>query len=311
LVVTARRVWIAAAVVAVAAAAGVTAIILRGGETSPAIPRKAISGETTLSRSAALFADPVQAKIEVLIDRNRVDPRRVGFNPRFDPYQRVGIPLLERKDVGPLTRLTYTANLVCSTYACLPSYSNTRVQFPPAKVFYWPRNTDSTRRRTLEVPWFAFSLSPRTAEVDLANADPFVQPAWRATTQPEAVTYAISPNVLRIVLFVVSGVLFALALGLFFSFARAVARRFRPRPATRLERAVALVEDASRREDQPAKRKALELLSRELTHSGEGELALAARELAWAEAVPAPSSTQPLTIDVRRLIAERSNGHVH
>ena len=33
------------------------------------------------------------------------------------------------------------------------------------------------------------------------------------------------------------------------------------------------------------------------------------RELAWAEPTPVPSATQPLTVDVRRVIAERSNGH--
>ncbi len=43
--------------------------------------------------------------------------------------------------------------------------------------------------------------------------------------------------------------------------------------------------------------------------TGERELALAARELAWGEETPVPASTQPLTVDVRRVVAERSNGH--
>ena len=307
--VTPKRIWIAAVVVALGGAAAIAVLIVRGGDTAPAIPRQAISGETFLSRSAALFADPLQVKIEVLIDRNRVDPGRVGFNPKFDPYVRIGIPQLERRDTGPLTRLTYTANLACNTYACLPAYATTRVLFPPAKVFYWPRRTNDTRRRTLEVPWFAFTLGPRTSAADLNNADPFVQPAWRATTEPEAVSYSISPTVLRGVLFGAGGILFVLALGAFAGFVRAVLRAFRPPVPSRLERAVALVESATDDDDQPAKRKALELLSRELTHSGEGDLALAARELAWAEAPPVPAATQPLTLDVRRLITERSNGH--
>ena len=307
--VTPKRIWIAAAAAAAAGAAAVVVLIVRGGDTAPATPRQAISGETFLSRSAALFADPLQVRIEVLIDRNRVDPARVGFNPKFDPYVRVGIPRLERHDTGPLTRLTYSANLACNTNACLPAYTTTRVLFPPAKVFYWPRDGNDTRRRTLEVPWFAFNLGPRTSAADLANADPFVQPAWRATTEPEAVSYSMSPGLLRGVLFGASGLLFALTLVAFLGFVRAVLRKFRPRAPGPLERAVALVEKATTREDQPAKRKALELLSRELTHSGEGELALAARELAWAEAAPVPAATQPLTLDVRRVITERSNGH--
>jgi hypothetical protein len=308
-VVTPRRIWIAAVVVALAGVGAVAVLIARGGDTPPATPRQAISGETLLSRSATLFADPLQVKIEVLIDRNRVDPARVGFNPKFDPFAQIGIPRVERIDTGPLTRLTYSANLACNTYACLPAYTTTRVQFPPAKVFYWPRSANDTRRRTLLVPWVGFTLGPRTSAADLNNADPFVQPAWRATTEPEGVSYSMSPSLLRGLLFGGSGILFVLALLAFAGFVRAVLRRFRPPAPTRLERAVSLVEDATAQDDQPAKRKALELLSRELTQSGERELALAARDLAWAEATPIPSSTQPLTLDVRRLIAERSNGH--
>jgi hypothetical protein len=305
LVVTARRIWIAAVVVAAATAAAILVLVFTERSTT-ATPRQGISAETFLSRSAALFADPLKARIEVLVDRNRVDPARVGFNPKFEPYARIGVPLLERHDTGSLTRLTYTADLACLTYACLPSFFGTRIQFAPAKVFYSRRDG---ARRTLELPWFAFSLGPRTSEKDLNNADPFVQPAWRATTEPEAVSYAISPDLLRALLYVGSGLLFLCALTAFAAFVRAVAGRLRLPTATPLERAVSLVENAAARDDQPAKRKALELLSRELTHSGEGDLALAARELAWAEATPVPAATQPLTLDVRRLIAERSNGH--
>jgi len=63
-------------------------------------------------------------------------------------------------------------------------------------------------------------------------------------------------------------------------------------------------------EEAPEKRKALEVLSRELARTGEPELALLARELAWAEPTPLPTLTQPLTVDVRRVIEQRSNGHV-
>jgi hypothetical protein len=307
-VVTPRRIWIAAGVVGVLVTAAVVVLVLAvGNGDRTARPRQAISGKTYLSRSAALFADPLRVRIELLVDRNRVDPARVGFNPTFILYSRVGVPRLQRYDTGPVTHLVYTADLVCLTYACLPSYSGTRVQFSPAKVFYWPR--DGGPQRTLELPWFPFALGARTSEADLNNADPFRQPAWRATTEPEAVSYGISPSLLRALLFIGSGLLFLCALGAFVAFAQAVRRWWRPPVASPLERAVALVEQASVRDDQPAKRKALELLSRELTHTGEGELALAARELAWAEPAPVPAATQPLTLDVRRLIVERSNGH--
>jgi hypothetical protein len=306
LVVTTKRFVIGVAVVLAALIAVVLVLSLRGGNTA-AVPRQAISGQTSLSRSAAMFADPVKASISLLIDHRRVDPERVGFNPSFKPYALIGVPSVQRYDTGDLTHLKYTANLVCLTYDCLPPGPNSRVQFRPAEVFYWRRSGGA--RKTLQLAWYPFTLASRTADADLNNADPFQQPSWRITTDPLAVSYGISPGVLRGLLFALSGVLFLCALVGLVALFRAVRARIRRAPTTGLERAVVLVEEATQRDDQPAKRKALERLSRELTHSGEQDLALTARELAWAEPTPVRSATQPLTVDVRRVIAERSNGH--
>ena len=304
--VTTRRFVIGVAVVLAALTALVLVLALRGGNTA-AVPRQAISGQTSLSRSAAMFADPVKATISLLIDRQRVDPERVGFNPSFKPYALIGVPSVQRYDTGQLTHLKYTANLVCLTYDCLPPGPNSRVQFRQAEVFYWRKSGGA--RRTLQLPWYPFTLASRTTDADLNNADPFQQPSWRITTDPLAVSYGISPGLLRGLLFALSGVLLLCALVGLIALFRAVRARVRRAPTTPLERAVMLVEEATHRDDQPAKRKALERLSRELTHTGEEDLALTARELAWAEPTPVPSATQPLTVDVRRVIAERSNGH--
>jgi hypothetical protein len=305
-VVTTRRFLIGTAVVLAALTALVLVLVLRGGN-EEAVPRQAISGQTSLSRSAAMFADPMKASISLLIDRTRVDPERVGFNPKFKPYDVIGVPSVQRYDTGQLTHLKYTADLVCLTYACLPPGPNSRVQFPSAEVFYTLRSGGARKR--LQLAWYPLTLASRTTEADLSNADPFQQPAWRLTTDPLGVSYGISPGVLRGLLLGVSGLLFLCALGGLLLLFRAVRGRIRRAPTTPLERAVTLVEQATQRDDQPAKRKALELLARELSHSGEQDLAVAARELAWAEPIPVSAATQPLTVDVRRVIAERSNGH--
>lgn len=304
--VTTRRFVIGVAVVLAALTALVLVFALRGGNTA-AVPRQAISGDTSLSRSAAMFADPMKASISLLIDRRRIDPERVGFNPSFKPYAVIGVPSVERSDTGQLTHLKYTANLVCLTYECLPPGPNSRVEFRPAEVFYVRRSGGP--RRTLQLAWYPFTLASRTTDADLNNADPFQRPSWRITTDPLAVSYGISPGVLRGLLFALSAVLLLCALVGLVALYRAVRARIRRAPTTPLERAVVLVEEATQRDDQPAKRKALERLSRELSHTGEQDLALTARELAWAEPTPVPSATQPLTVDVRRVIAERSNGH--
>jgi hypothetical protein len=305
LVVTRRRLLLAAAV-GLAALAVVLVLSLRGGGGSTAVPTQPVTGVTHLSRSGTLFADPLQARVEVVVDRRRVDPSQVGIRTKFEPFVTVGIPRVEHEDSGRLTRLLYTVDLICLTNTCLSKDKPEpiRVQFPPAEIFYV---RESGRRKILKLPWLGMVISGRTSELDTAGGDPFQQPSWRASTEPLAVSYTNSPGVLRPLLFVISGLL--LAFGLFALLRFVVTTKLRLRILSPLERAVVLVERTP--EESPERRKALELLSRELGKSGEPELALAARELAWSEPSPLPTLTEPLTLDVRRTIEERSNGHAH
>lgn len=308
LVVSGRRPWVAGAAVAATIALAVVLEVVLGSGGKQAVPQRAVSAETVLSRSGLLFADRVVASVEVLVDKQRVDPARVGFSTGFGPFSRVGIPHVSRADAGRLARLVFSTELVCSTDVCLTKGdSSMRIQFPPAQVFYFPR--DGSAKQTLSTRWLPLTLAGRTTPADFANADPFEQPLWHATTDPLAVSYRVSPTLLKVLLLVLSGLLFA---GAAFALGRlllALQARVRLPLPTALERAVRLVERTEPRDDAAAKRKALELLSRELTRSGESQLALVARELAWAEPTPLPAATQPLTLDVRRLIDQRSNGH--
>lgn len=303
--VTRRRLVLAAAI-GLTAIAVVLALSLTGGGGKQAIPAQAVSGTTQLSRSGTLFADPLQASVNVLVDRDRVDPSQVGFTTTFQPFVIVGIPRVTREDSGQLTRLAYTVNLICLTNTCLSKDKPEpiRVQFPPAEVFFVPK---SGGRRMVKLPWLGMVISGRTSDTDTAGGDPFQQPSWRATADPFPVSYANSPGVLRTVLFVVAGLL--LAFGAFALLRFVVTSKLRLRVLSPLERALVLVERTP--DDSPERRKALALLSRELGKSGEPELALVARELAWAEPSPLPTVTEPLALDVRRTIEQRSNGHAH
>jgi hypothetical protein len=304
-VVTRRRLWIAAAI-GLAALALVLVLSLTGGGGNQAVPAQAVSGTTQLSRSGTLFADPLEAFVSVLVDRRRVDPSQIGFTTKFQPFVTVGVPQVTREDSGRLTRLLYKVDLICLTNTCLSKDKPEpiRVQFPPAEVFY---ATESGGRHTVKLPWLGMVISGRTSAIDTAGGDPFLQPSWRATTDPLPVSYGNSPGLLRTLLFVAAGLL--LAFGLFALLRFVVTSKLRLRILSPLERALVLVERTP--DDSPDRRKALELLSRELGKSGEPELALAARELAWSEASPVPTATEPLRLDVRRTIEQRSNGHAH
>jgi len=302
-VVTRRRLLIAGAIAALALTATLLLTLLTGPKRQ-AVPAEAVEGGTQLSRSGVLFGDRVRASVQVIVDRRRVDPARVGFTGHFEPFVRLGTPQVARKDTGRLTRLVYSAELICLTNVCLSKDEPepVHVQFPPVRVFYTAK---SGGRHTLSLPWQGTTIGPRTTAQDLNGADPFEQPSWRATTDPLPVSYGTSPHTLRIVLFVAAGLLFAL--GLFALVRFAFTGRLRLRVLSPLERAVVLVERAPA--ESPEKRKALELLSHELSRSGEPELAVAAKQLAWAEPTPLLTLTQPLTLDVRRVITQRTNGH--
>ena len=301
--VTRRRLLIAGAIAALALTATLLLTLLTGPKRQ-AVPAEAVEGGTQLSRSGVLFGDRVRASVQVIVDRRRVDPARVGFTGHFEPFVRLGTPQVARKDTGRLTRLVYSAELICLTNVCLSKDEPEpiHVQFPPVRVFYTAK---SGGRHTLSLPWQGTTIGPRTTAQDLNGADPFEQPSWRATTDPLPVSYGTSPHTLRIVLFVAAGLLFAL--GLFALVRFAFTGRLRLRVLSPLERAVVLVERAPA--ESPEKRKALELLSHELSRSGEPELAVAAKQLAWAEPTPLLTLTQPLTLDVRRVITQRTNGH--
>jgi hypothetical protein len=303
MVVTRRRLLIAAGVVAAVVAAVLVPTLLTGGS-HVVVPAGPVEGSTQMSRSGTLFGDSARATVQLIVDRQRVDPSRIGFNAHFEPFINLGAPSVTRQDTGRLTRLVYTANLICLTNLCLSKDKPepVHVQFPPVQVFYTVKDGS---RKTLRLPWQATSIGPRTTVNDLNGADPFEQPSWRATTDPLPVSYAHSPHTLRLVLFIASGLLFALALFALIRFV--LTGKLRLRRLSPLERAVVLVERAPA--ESPEKRKALELLSHELSRSGEPELALVAKQLAWAEPTPLPTLTQPLTLDVRRVIEQRSNGH--
>jgi hypothetical protein len=302
-VVTRRRLLIAGGVAAVALIATLLLTLLTGPGRQ-AVPREAVEGATQLTRSGVLFGDRMRANVQVIVDRKRVDPSRVGFTAHFEPFVRLGTPTVARTDTARLTRLVYSADLICLTNVCLSKNEPEpiHVQFPPAQVFYTAKSGD---KHALRLTWQATTIGPRTTVQDLNGADPFEQPSWRATTDPLPVSYGTSPHTLRLILFIAAGLLFAVGV---FALARFVLTgKLRFRVLSPLERAVVLVERAPA--ESPEKRKALELLSHELSRSGEPELALVAKQLAWAEPTPLPTLTQPLTLDVRKVITQRSNGH--
>ena len=104
-----RRRLLVGGVVAGAALALALVLSLRGGGGAVVVPREPVEGGTLLSRSGTLFADPMRASIQVVVDRDRVDPGAVGFKTSFAPFVLLSNPSVTREDAGRLTRLVYSA----------------------------------------------------------------------------------------------------------------------------------------------------------------------------------------------------------
>jgi hypothetical protein len=265
-----------------------------------------------LAPQSVLFGDVVTATVDVVVDRTRVDPDDVTVRTTLRPYRQLGRVVRTRTDVGNLTELRTTTRLDCLEPRCARPSARLRIKFPPALVFYRPRSGGAVRRVNIRWPPLVVDSRLDAQAVAQSKLLAFGAP-WRAdvATMPR-VSYRADPALLEwgllaagLVLLAGGAGLVAVGVGRGGALSTLLARRSRPLPP--LEHALAQVELA-RRDGSAERRRALELLARELRSSGAHELALDARELAWAEPGPDDGLTVELADRVRQFIGARRNG---
>lgn len=314
-----RRALVVAAL-AVAAAAGTAALVLvlvgsesRGGPVPRAVAATGVAGTASITPRVHLFGDSVIATVDLLVDRERVDPDGIRLRPRFTPYERVGQFAVARRDLARLTQLRYRVVLRCLTAPCVPERAKQSFSLPPLGVHYRaPGGTAEPRVATIR--WPRIEAASRVNESALVPNAPTIQLDWRAdlSSLPQ-VSYRAQPRVLAAAL-AGGGVLLLVAAG---GLAFLALRRRPTAPAAvdpyaglpPLERALALLESARARGDAAEQRKALDLLAAELGRRGGADLAGTARELAWSRSIPGPDVTETLSGTVRGWLEQRRNGH--
>ena len=268
---------------------------------------RALSAQTSLTPTTHLFAEPVVARLDLVVDDEQLDPRRMLVKASFQPYDLVGPVRRSTESVdGGLTRLRYEYTLRCLRIACIPEVllsaaadnetgrgERITTRLKRAQVLYadadgerllrnaaWPSLQSVSRINPNEIPRFGFAFR-------------------RSTPVPEP-TYRISPTLL-------GGALLAVALALLALPALLVARWFRGRRPVAVEegpilspldRALLLVEWAAAQEDGE-RRGALEMLAVELDAHERRELAAAARDLAWRRSFPESDAAGTLVTTVR------------
>lgn len=292
---------------AVLIAAVVAAGCAGGGESDEAAPARAVTTKSSLAPTTHLFAEPVIARLDVVVDGDALDAGLVEVETDFEPYE-VLAETQAREDFGRLTRLRHEFTLRCLLIACIPEVLQSAageaetgrgerqtIRLPPATITY---DDADEGERTLTAPWPPLESVSRITGSDIPSFG-FV---FKTSVTPLAApTYRISPNVLAAAL--VLGALALLALPV--SLAAGWARSRRPPPPaeqpvlTPLERALALVEWANGRRNGTERREALELLAVELEVVDSAELASRARELAWSPASPSPETAAALVASVR------------
>lgn len=303
--VTRTRVYLAfaAAAVLVAALAGLLAWRAWDSPSGPVLGEEPIAGTALLEPEQHLFGDAVRARLELVLDRSRVDPDSIEVGANFDPYRELRPPEVTRRDSGPVTMLRYDYVVACLTRACLPS-GDGRVEFGAVAIEYGRPGDPVPATATVEWPPLraAGRIDPNRLE----------QAALRAELRDlSPVSYRVSPKAVQIVALVLA-VLFAAA-------AAILAARFLPldriaawlgaRRADRrtaLEQALALVREATTNGGTPAGRRALERLAHELRATSNPELARVASRLAWSRPAPGQAGVTPLSDEVERVIGDES-----
>jgi hypothetical protein len=294
-----------------------------GGEdegTAPP-PGRFVATSRALTPTAHLFGDPVDARVDVVVDRRRFDPDGIELRINFLPYRLIdGGIRRSRRDFDGFTRVRFEMTLRCLTIACVPSRiasvlgeqegrgERRTFRFPPARVVYDDPEGGSERhlRRVWWPPLDAISgLSATNPEVQGGGSFNAFTPGaeFKSTLTPVVEpAYRLPPPLLATMLFGAAALVLAFP-------ATLIAREFRrrrpqpedePEVAPR-ERALRLVDWARRDGDAEARREALETLAYELDATGEDEPAREVRALAWASEDPAPESMAELTERLRRV----------
>ena len=189
---------LAIGLILVATAAAVAAIFLVDRPVTTARPLDdPITVKRSLSTSAALFGDPIEAEVDVYSDGARIAARSVRLSTSFEPY-RAAATRIERRHQGDVTLLRTRISLECLTPACLPPRGKTRVlRFPPLAVTYRSGGRD---QRVL-VPWEPLQVSSRlpaeaNARVGIVDSAPSLESRFER-----------SPQTLRTVFLLVAAVL--------------------------------------------------------------------------------------------------------
>ncbi len=246
------------------------------GAAPAAVAAPAVAVRTALEPRAVLFADPVDVRIDAIVDPALVDPSKTELTVALGPWTQVGPTRVETDRAGALVRRRFVLVLACRSDACAP-FGAERVAKLPTAVVSVARRDGTTRR--VPVAWPSLVVASRLP----AGAASASTPPFDLQTTPPAVHTWIGASTAAAILDAVAAVLAAAAVLLV---VLAVRRRRvpAPDPRTPFERALELAREAEAR-PAPDRRRALALLARVGRQQDAGYAADAA-SAAWRPDAP-------------------------
>jgi len=191
-VVTARRLF-AAALVLVVVGVGVAGVLAWRSWSDGEDPtlQEPVVATAIVAPEQHLFADAVRARLEVVVDGNRVDPETVDVGTNFAPYRLLRPVERSRSDAGSVTKLTYEYVLGCLAARCLPDGSG-RAELSGVALNYTRRGAPVADAATIE--WPPLRAAGRIDPEELDEA------ALRAELRDlPSPTYTVSPRVVALV----------------------------------------------------------------------------------------------------------------
>jgi hypothetical protein len=271
---------------------------------------KKVAASATLDPTVHVFAEPVTATVEVIVDREQVDPDRVRVETAFLPYD-VEAEHASSEQRGRLVVLRREFVLRCLRVACIPEILQSAagdaetgrgerraIRLPAAQVLY---EADDGKTKVLQkAAWPEVVSVSRLKQSDVPQFDQFI---FKVGVTPLAdVDYRLSPAILGSALLAAALLLLALPVVLIVRWLRArrpVSVIAEEPVLTPLERALRLVEWANEQSDGSERREALEVLAVELEAEARTEVARSARRLAWSADSPSVEGATSLVADVR------------
>jgi hypothetical protein len=262
------------------------------------------------------FGDTLTAKVEISVDRARVDPDSIRIDTDFTPWKAAGAPKVVRRDGTSTTYLETRYTLRCLESFCTTPDAESLQGFRAARVTYTALEEapGGAGSRTVQAAWPQILVTARYAPPSASSSTRQAPTQWRANLLSlPAATYRIGPWALVAVLLGGAALLAAAAV--------LIVLRTRPRPAaapavaapagfagpgiTPLEYALELLEDPARVNGSGDQRRALELVADGLVDRGDGALARIARALAWSRPVPTIAETSGIARKARKVFGRR------